>query len=120
MALQELRSSAVAFRRILAHFPEELSLAFAYGSGVFRQAGRGADAQVRRGHARGDSAHGARRLAGLCFPFRFQVPACRQLEVAPGGHRAVRVVASYPSQHHHLRFHALCCGGHGLTFLTAE
>ncbi|XP_060036674.1 phosphatidate cytidylyltransferase, mitochondrial isoform X3 [Erinaceus europaeus] len=45
MALQELRSSAVTFRRILAHFPEELSLAFAYGSGVFRQAGRGADAQ---------------------------------------------------------------------------
>ncbi|XP_054992354.1 phosphatidate cytidylyltransferase, mitochondrial isoform X1 [Sorex araneus] len=39
MALQALPSSGVAFRRILAHFPEELSLAFAYGSGVFRQAG---------------------------------------------------------------------------------
>ncbi|XP_060621925.2 phosphatidate cytidylyltransferase, mitochondrial isoform X1 [Anolis sagrei] len=34
-----LPSSAVAFRRILAHFPPELSLAFAYGSGVFQQAG---------------------------------------------------------------------------------
>ncbi|XP_032996674.1 phosphatidate cytidylyltransferase, mitochondrial isoform X2 [Lacerta agilis] len=34
-----LQSSAVKFRRILAHFPQELSLAFAYGSGVFQQAG---------------------------------------------------------------------------------
>ncbi|CAK6435566.1 unnamed protein product [Pipistrellus nathusii] len=39
MALQALQSSGVAFRKILSHFPEELSLAFAYGSGVFRQAG---------------------------------------------------------------------------------
>ncbi|XP_074139994.1 phosphatidate cytidylyltransferase, mitochondrial [Sminthopsis crassicaudata] len=31
--------SAVTFRRILANFPENLSLAFAYGSGVYRQAG---------------------------------------------------------------------------------
>ncbi|XP_049622263.1 phosphatidate cytidylyltransferase, mitochondrial isoform X2 [Suncus etruscus] len=38
-ALQALQSSGVAFRKILAHFPEDLSLAFAYGSGVFRQAG---------------------------------------------------------------------------------
>ncbi|XP_065543798.1 phosphatidate cytidylyltransferase, mitochondrial isoform X2 [Lathamus discolor] len=34
-----LPSSGVRFRRVLAHFPAELSLAFAYGSGVFRQAG---------------------------------------------------------------------------------
>ncbi|KAJ7316788.1 hypothetical protein JRQ81_002950 [Phrynocephalus forsythii] len=34
-----LPSSAVKLRRILAHFPQELSLAFAYGSGVFQQAG---------------------------------------------------------------------------------
>ncbi|NXS06700.1 TAM41 protein, partial [Neodrepanis coruscans] len=39
MALPVLSSSAVKFRRVLAHFPQELSLAFAYGSGVFRQAG---------------------------------------------------------------------------------
>ncbi|KAB1263883.1 Phosphatidate cytidylyltransferase; mitochondrial [Camelus dromedarius] len=39
MALQALHSSGVAFRKILSHFPEELSLAFAYGSGVYRQAG---------------------------------------------------------------------------------
>ncbi|XP_036075209.1 phosphatidate cytidylyltransferase, mitochondrial isoform X2 [Rousettus aegyptiacus] len=39
MALQALQSSGVAFRKILSHFPEELSLAFAYGSGVYRQAG---------------------------------------------------------------------------------
>ncbi|KAF6101328.1 TAM41 mitochondrial translocator assembly and maintenance-like protein [Phyllostomus discolor] len=39
MALQVLQSSGVAFRKILSHFPEELSLAFAYGSGVYRQAG---------------------------------------------------------------------------------
>ncbi|XP_078008333.1 phosphatidate cytidylyltransferase, mitochondrial isoform X1 [Phascolarctos cinereus] len=31
--------SEVTFRRILANFPENLSLAFAYGSGVYRQAG---------------------------------------------------------------------------------
>ncbi|XP_048212242.1 phosphatidate cytidylyltransferase, mitochondrial isoform X2 [Perognathus longimembris pacificus] len=43
MALPALPSSGVAFRRVLAHFPGELSLAFAYGSGVFRQAGRGWD-----------------------------------------------------------------------------
>uniref|UniRef100_A0A8B9DZU0 Phosphatidate cytidylyltransferase, mitochondrial n=1 Tax=Anser cygnoides TaxID=8845 RepID=A0A8B9DZU0_ANSCY len=39
MALPVLSSSGVKFRRVLAHFPQELSLAFAYGSGVFRQAG---------------------------------------------------------------------------------
>ncbi|XP_048954503.1 phosphatidate cytidylyltransferase, mitochondrial isoform X4 [Canis lupus dingo] len=43
MALQALQSSGVAFRRILSHFPEELSLAFAYGSGVYRQVGPSAD-----------------------------------------------------------------------------
>ncbi|KAJ6668139.1 hypothetical protein lerEdw1_015516 [Lerista edwardsae] len=37
-----LPGSAVKFRRILAHFPQELSLAFAYGSGVFQQAGASA------------------------------------------------------------------------------
>ncbi|XP_062056061.1 phosphatidate cytidylyltransferase, mitochondrial isoform X2 [Lepus europaeus] len=43
MALQALRSSGVAFRKVLSHFPDELSLAFAYGSGVFRQAGPNSD-----------------------------------------------------------------------------
>ncbi|XP_047390843.1 phosphatidate cytidylyltransferase, mitochondrial isoform X3 [Sciurus carolinensis] len=43
MALQALHSSGVAFRKILSHFPEELSLAFAYGSGVYRQAGPNSD-----------------------------------------------------------------------------
>ncbi|XP_027558945.1 phosphatidate cytidylyltransferase, mitochondrial isoform X5 [Neopelma chrysocephalum] len=43
MALPVLSSSAVKFRRVLAHFPQELSLAFAYGSGVFRQAGAAAE-----------------------------------------------------------------------------
>ncbi|XP_021107868.1 phosphatidate cytidylyltransferase, mitochondrial isoform X12 [Heterocephalus glaber] len=38
-----LQSSGVAFRRILSHFPEEVSLAFAYGSGVYRQAGPNSD-----------------------------------------------------------------------------
>ncbi|XP_061474075.1 phosphatidate cytidylyltransferase, mitochondrial [Rhineura floridana] len=33
------QSSAVRFRRIVAHFPQEFSLAFAYGSGVFQQVG---------------------------------------------------------------------------------
>ncbi|KAK4815177.1 hypothetical protein QYF61_021037 [Mycteria americana] len=42
MALPVLSSSGVKFRRVLAHFPQELSLAFAYGSGVFRQVGASA------------------------------------------------------------------------------
>ncbi|XP_038282343.1 phosphatidate cytidylyltransferase, mitochondrial isoform X3 [Canis lupus familiaris] len=46
MALQALQSSGVAFRRILSHFPEELSLAFAYGSGVYRQVGPSADQKL--------------------------------------------------------------------------
>ncbi|KAL8212429.1 UNVERIFIED_CONTAM: Phosphatidate cytidylyltransferase, mitochondrial [Gekko kuhli] len=37
-----LPSSAVKFHRILAQFPQELSFAFAYGSGVFQQAGASA------------------------------------------------------------------------------
>ncbi|XP_066474092.1 phosphatidate cytidylyltransferase, mitochondrial isoform X2 [Tiliqua scincoides] len=37
-----LPSSAVKLHRILAHFSQELSLAFAYGSGVFQQAGSSA------------------------------------------------------------------------------
>ncbi|XP_036856222.1 phosphatidate cytidylyltransferase, mitochondrial isoform X5 [Manis javanica] len=46
MALQALQSSGVAFRKILSHFPEELSLAFAYGSGVYRQAGPSANQKL--------------------------------------------------------------------------
>lgn len=49
MALQALQSSGVAFRKILSHFPEELSLAFAYGSGVYRQAGPNSDQKVSPG-----------------------------------------------------------------------
>lgn len=46
MALQALYSSGVGLRRILAHFPEDLSLAFAYGSAVYRQAGPSAYQEV--------------------------------------------------------------------------
>lgn len=46
MALQALQSSGVGLRRILAHFPEDLSLAFAYGSAVYRQAGPNAHQEV--------------------------------------------------------------------------
>ncbi|XP_025916958.1 phosphatidate cytidylyltransferase, mitochondrial isoform X2 [Apteryx mantelli] len=42
MAVPVVPGSGVALRRVLAHFPQELSLAFAYGSGVFRQAGASA------------------------------------------------------------------------------
>ncbi|KAB0365484.1 hypothetical protein FD754_009640 [Muntiacus muntjak] len=52
MALQALQSSGVAFRKILSHFPEELSLAFAYGSGVYRQAGPSSDQKVSPGQPR--------------------------------------------------------------------
>ncbi|KAF7249688.1 Phosphatidate cytidylyltransferase, mitochondrial [Varanus komodoensis] len=37
-----LLGSAAPFRKILAHFPQEFSLAFAYGSAVFQQAGASA------------------------------------------------------------------------------
>lgn len=46
MAVQALQSSGVGLRRILAHFPEDLSLAFAYGSAVYRQAGPNAHQEV--------------------------------------------------------------------------
>ncbi|KAI4895474.1 hypothetical protein NFI96_002135 [Prochilodus magdalenae] len=39
MALPALQNTSVFFRRILAQFPQDISLAFAYGSGVFKQAG---------------------------------------------------------------------------------
>lgn len=52
MALQALQSSGVAFRKILSHFPEELSLAFAYGSGVYRQAGPSSHQKVSPGQPR--------------------------------------------------------------------
>lgn len=61
MALPVLSSSGVKFRRVLAHFPQELSLAFAYGSGVFRQAGPSA------GHSEVSAAppfHAPRNLSG--------------------------------------------------------
>lgn len=59
MALPVLSSSGVKFRRVLAHFPQELSLAFAYGSGVFRQEGASA------GHSE-VSAAGGWAGAGRC------------------------------------------------------
>ncbi|XP_014351076.1 phosphatidate cytidylyltransferase, mitochondrial isoform X3 [Latimeria chalumnae] len=39
MSLPALQTTSVLFRRILSHFPPDISLAFAYGSGVFRQSG---------------------------------------------------------------------------------
>lgn len=39
MALPALQNTSVFFRRILSQFPQDISLAFAYGSGVFKQAG---------------------------------------------------------------------------------
>ncbi|XP_072328688.1 phosphatidate cytidylyltransferase, mitochondrial isoform X3 [Scyliorhinus torazame] len=39
MSLPMLQSNSGLMRRILAHFPRDLSLAFAYGSGLFGQAG---------------------------------------------------------------------------------
>ncbi|KPP66983.1 mitochondrial translocator assembly and maintenance protein 41-like [Scleropages formosus] len=39
MSLPALQSTSVFYRRILAQFPQDMSLAFAYGSGVFRQSG---------------------------------------------------------------------------------
>ncbi|XP_049327560.1 phosphatidate cytidylyltransferase, mitochondrial isoform X2 [Astyanax mexicanus] len=39
MTLPALQNTSVFFRRILSQFPQDISLAFAYGSGVFKQAG---------------------------------------------------------------------------------
>ena len=66
MALQALQSSGVAFRKILSHFPEELSLAFAYGSGVYRQAGPSSNQKVSP--TRGQP-HAANRPVSPSFPF---------------------------------------------------
>lgn len=65
MALPVLSSSGVRFRRVLAHFPQELSLAFAYGSGVFRQEGASAGhSEVR---AAGGWAGAGRCGRGPCY-----------------------------------------------------
>ncbi|XP_056129090.1 phosphatidate cytidylyltransferase, mitochondrial isoform X2 [Lampris incognitus] len=39
MSLPALQNTGVLYRRILSHFPQDFSLAFAYGSGVFKQHG---------------------------------------------------------------------------------
>lgn len=39
MALPTLQNTGVIYRRILSQFPQDISLAFAYGSGVFKQHG---------------------------------------------------------------------------------
>ncbi|XP_053577070.1 phosphatidate cytidylyltransferase, mitochondrial isoform X2 [Bombina bombina] len=39
MALTAIQSTGFQFRKILSYFPQDISLAFAYGSGVFRQSG---------------------------------------------------------------------------------
>ncbi|KAL1007803.1 hypothetical protein UPYG_G00091800 [Umbra pygmaea] len=39
MTLPALQNTSVFYRRILSQFPQDISLAFAYGSGVFRQNG---------------------------------------------------------------------------------
>ena len=94
MALQALQSSGVAFRKILSHFPEELSLAFAYGSGVYRQAGPSSDQKVSPG---GPFAFGPSRALEL--PGRSAHPPSpdtnptkgRQRELRFEGHVGVRL-----------------------------
>nr|XP_020461654.1 phosphatidate cytidylyltransferase, mitochondrial isoform X2 [Monopterus albus] len=41
MTLPALHNTGVLYRRILSQFPQDISLAFAYGSGVFKQHGTG-------------------------------------------------------------------------------
>ncbi|MGH0191893.1 UNVERIFIED_CONTAM: hypothetical protein FKN15_000329 [Acipenser sinensis] len=39
MSVPAIQTSSVLYRRILSQFPQDISLAFTYGSGVFRQTG---------------------------------------------------------------------------------
>lgn len=39
MTLPAVHNTGVLYRRILSQFPQDISLAFAYGSGVFKQHG---------------------------------------------------------------------------------
>uniref|UniRef100_W5N972 Phosphatidate cytidylyltransferase, mitochondrial n=1 Tax=Lepisosteus oculatus TaxID=7918 RepID=W5N972_LEPOC len=39
MSLPAVQTTSVIYRKILSRFPQDMSLAFAYGSGVFRQSG---------------------------------------------------------------------------------
>ncbi|XP_046881190.1 phosphatidate cytidylyltransferase, mitochondrial isoform X1 [Hypomesus transpacificus] len=39
MTVPALQNTSVFYRRVLSQFPQDISLAFAYGSGVFKQAG---------------------------------------------------------------------------------
>lgn len=39
MTLPTLQNTGVIYRRILSEFPQDITLAFAYGSGVFKQHG---------------------------------------------------------------------------------
>uniref|UniRef100_A0A8C5ZB01 Phosphatidate cytidylyltransferase, mitochondrial n=1 Tax=Marmota marmota marmota TaxID=9994 RepID=A0A8C5ZB01_MARMA len=82
MALQALHSSGVAFRKILSHFPEELSLAFAYGSGVYRQAGPSSDQKVSPAPETVPSPCGSPRstpLPGFCL---LKPSSCLSLQIS--------------------------------------
>uniref|UniRef100_A0A3P8VDN5 Uncharacterized protein n=1 Tax=Cynoglossus semilaevis TaxID=244447 RepID=A0A3P8VDN5_CYNSE len=39
MTVPALHNTGVLYRRILSHFPQDITLAFAYGSGVFKHHG---------------------------------------------------------------------------------
>lgn len=78
MALQALYSSGVGLRRILAHFPEDLSLAFAYGSAVYRQAGPSAYQEVSPRPPISPTSP----LPGTCSPS--PVPVCLPSLRSPG------------------------------------
>lgn len=84
MALPALSSSGVKFRRVLAHFPQELSLAFAYGSGVFRQAG----ASAGPGEVSAAASPGPGLPLGVPpgrrGPCAFRLPAWRRRSALPG------------------------------------
>lgn len=107
MALQALQSSGVAFRRILSHFPEELSLAFAYGSGVYRQAGPSSNQKVSQARSAPHAEHRPGRtslLSPFIPPRALELPVCPAPSTSQPAKYRLRLKVLLVPQRRELRF----------------